>query len=71
MKLLMRPALKAFFVKNGHDREDSKPVNENIGLKNVRRQLELMYNDFSLTTNNLARTFIVDLNINLNGNGKV
>lgn len=71
----IRVELKAgqllFFVKNSHDREDGKPVNENIGLRNVRRQLELMYNDFSLNTTNLAQTFLVDLKIDLNSNGKI
>ena len=71
IKVELKEGQLAFYVKNSHDREEGKPVNENIGLKNVRRQLELMYNDFSLTTSNLARTFIVDLNINLNGNGKI
>jgi hypothetical protein len=71
IKVELKEGQLAFYVKNSHDRDESKPVNENIGLKNVRRQLELMYNDFTLTTSNLARTFIVDLNINLNGNGKI
>ena len=60
-----------FYVKNSHEHEPGAPVNENIGLSNVRRQLELMYNDFTLNACNLERTFIVDLNINLNSDGKI
>ncbi|HEY4325705.1 MAG TPA: histidine kinase [Mucilaginibacter sp.] len=60
-----------FYVKNGHEHEVINPVNEKIGLSNVRRQLELMYKDFSLTARNLAQTFTVDLRINLYSNGKI
>jgi two-component system LytT family sensor kinase len=61
----------SFYVMNSHDNEPGAPVNENIGLKNVRRQLELMYNDFTLNACNLERNFIVDLDINLNSDGKI
>lgn len=60
-----------FYVMNSHENEPGAPVNENIGLRNVRRQLELMYNEFTLNACNLERTFIVDLTINLNSNGKI
>ena len=60
-----------FYVKNSHENEPGAPISENIGLSNVRRQLELMYKDFTLKACNLERTFIVDLNINLNSNGKI
>ncbi len=71
VKVELKEGQLNFFVKNSHDREDNKPVNENIGLSNVRRQLELMYDDFSLTTRDVGQTFIVDLKINLNSNGKI
>lgn len=61
----------SFYVMNSHENEPGAPVNENIGLSNVRRQLELMYNEFTLNACNLERTFIVDLTINLNSNGKI
>ena len=60
-----------FVVKNDHDHDKNSPINENIGLSNVRRQLELMYTDFSLNVINLEQTFIVDLKINLHSNGKI
>jgi len=61
----------SFYVMNSHENEPGAPVNENIGLRNVRRQLELMYSEFTLNACNLERTFIVDLTINLNSNGKI
>ena len=61
----------SFYVMNSHENEPGAPVNANIGLRNVRRQLELMYNEFTLNACNLERTFIVDLIINLNSNGKI
>ena len=71
IKVELKEGQLSFFVKNSHESEESKPVIEKIGLSNVRRQLELMYHDFSLTTRSLAQTFIVDLNVNLNRNGKI
>jgi two-component system LytT family sensor kinase len=71
IKVQLKEGQLVFFVKNSHEGEESKPVIEKIGLSNVRRQLELMYHDFSLTTRSLAQTFIVDLNVNLNKNGKI
>jgi two-component system LytT family sensor kinase len=71
VKVELKEGQLTFFVRNSHDRDDSKPINESIGLSNVRRQLELMYNEFSLTTQNLARSFVVDLEINLKGNGNI
>ena len=71
IKIELKEGQLAFFVKNSHEGEENKPVIEKIGLSNVRRQLELMYHDFSLTTRSLAQTFIVDLNVNLNKNGKI
>lgn len=40
-------------------------VRENIGLSNIRRQLELQYTDYSLTINQLETEFVTKLNINL------
>lgn len=52
-------------VKNSKER-NALPVDcGGIGLKNVRRQLELTYNDFSLDVKNEEHLFQVDLEINL------
>ncbi len=61
----------AFLVKNSHSNSGDGQIKENIGLKNVRRQLELTYSDFTLNITNLEQTFLVDLKINLNSNGKL
>ena len=71
IKVELKEGQLTFFVKNSHDRKDGDTVNENIGLSNVRRQLELVYKDFSLTTRSPDQTFIVDLKINLNSNGNI
>ena len=59
-----------FTVENTHNLGNGQ-ITEHIGLKNVRRQLELTYADFSLNITNLERTFLVGLKINLNSNGKL
>lgn len=51
-------------VKNSTEQTESF-AKENIGLSNLRRQLELLFTDYSLTTKNNERTFIVSLTINL------
>lgn len=40
-------------------------INERIGLSNLRRQLELLYTDYSLTLQQQSSRFIATLNINL------
>ena len=55
-----------FVVRNSTDQslEDSGPK-ENIGLSNLRRQLELLYADFSLTVKQEQSKFTATLKINL------
>nr|WP_237487894.1 histidine kinase [Hufsiella arboris] len=59
-----------FLIQNSHDKEQTQ-VHEKIGLSNVRRQLELMYREFSLNIENLAGTFNVNLWINLNSHAAI
>jgi two-component system, LytTR family, sensor kinase len=40
-------------------------VKENIGLSNLRRQLQLLYTDYNLSVKQEPSTFIATLNINL------
>jgi two-component system, LytTR family, sensor kinase len=54
-----------FFVENTKDDTGETGVTENIGLSNVRRQLELMYNEHTLQVENKKDRFIVNLTINL------
>lgn len=56
----------AFFVKNStEDPSSDRIVKENIGLSNLRRQLELLYTDFSLAVQQGDYIFTADLKINL------
>ena len=62
---LNRKQLK-FIVKNSVEApEASGPVKENIGLSNLRRQLELLYKEYSLVVDRNPAEFIATLEINL------
>ena len=55
-----------FTVKNSTEPADPNfTVRENIGLSNLRRQLELLYSDYNLTVEQKATVFIANLKINL------
>jgi LytS/YehU family sensor histidine kinase len=56
----------AFYVKNSvDDFSGDGRVKENIGLSNLRRQLELLYTDYNLTVQQLNAVFTATLKINL------
>jgi len=56
----------AFFVKNSTDDLPGEgKVKENIGLSNLRRQLELLYTDCNLSVQQLGAEFTATLKINL------
>lgn len=52
-------------VKNSRERSAPQADHDGIGLKNVRRQLELTYSDFSLNVKNEEHLFEVQLEIDL------
>jgi two-component system, LytTR family, sensor kinase len=55
-----------FVVKNSTtENADGQDIKENIGLSNLRRQLELLYKDYNLSVQQEASIFIVTLKINL------
>jgi len=55
-----------FFVKNSTEKfAEERSVKENIGLSNLRRQLELLYSDFNLATRQDESSFSATLKINL------
>lgn len=54
-----------FVVKNSSDTADTDMVKENIGLSNLRRQLELLYTDYKLSVNQEQGDFCAQLKINL------
>lgn len=53
-----------FIVKNSSDAVGGS-VNENIGLSNLRRQLELLYTEYDLSVQPTGSMFIATLKINL------
>lgn len=54
-----------FIVKNSADTSGERNVKENIGLSNLRRQLELLYKDYDLSIQPGASDFTATLKINL------
>ncbi|MES2893083.1 MAG: histidine kinase [Bacteroidota bacterium] len=64
--LLVKKKQLRFVVKNSTDLSASSDhIRENIGLSNLRRQLELLYTDFKLTVHQESEQFTATLNINL------
>ena len=60
-----------FVVKNSvEDFQGERNVKENIGLSNLRRQLELLYSDYQLFTQQIQKMFTATLIINLSSNVK-
>lgn len=53
-----------FIVKNSAE-TSGEPIKENIGLSNLRRQLELLYNDYNLSVQQANSEFTAILKINL------
>ncbi len=56
-----------------NSKSPGKPANykENIGINNLRKQLELLFSDYQLAIENREKTFFVYLSINLNSYAKV
>jgi sensor histidine kinase YesM len=54
-----------FIIENSKDENGERTITENIGLANVRRQLELMYPEHTLEMENGKEQFKVTLNLNL------
>ena len=64
--LSIRNRLLLFVIKNSSERSAANDgVKENIGLSNLRRQLELLYTGYSLTVEQTASIFTTTLKINL------
>lgn len=64
--LSVKMRLLTFFVKNSTEEfPDETTVKENIGLSNLRRQLELLYSDYNLSTQKSGSVFTATLKINL------
>jgi two-component system, LytTR family, sensor kinase len=64
--LSVNKRLLTFIVKNSTDPSSEQPgIKENIGLSNLRRQLELLYTDYNLTVQPGGAAFTATLKINL------
>jgi len=64
--LSVNKRILTFIVKNSTESSgEQQEVKENIGLSNLRRQLELLYTDYTLSVKPGASEFITTLKINL------
>jgi len=54
-----------FYIENSKEANKTDEIVDSIGLGNVKRQLELMYRDYSLDVQNETELFRVTLNVNL------
>ena len=64
--LSIRNRMLNFVVKNSSETSSaSEPIKENIGLTNLRRQLQLLYTDYNLSVQQNGSTFTSVLKINL------
>ena len=64
--LSVKNRLLAFIVKNSTEKfHGEQGVKENIGLSNLRRQLELLYTDYNLSVQQDESVFTASLKINL------
>ena len=66
--IILQDGWLTFVVINSKDKDDAEKVYEKIGMGNVRRQLELLYNEFKLEPENSKNIFKINLSINLNKN---
>ena len=60
-----------FNIENTKENNDNQTVQENIGLSNVKRQLELMYKDYDMQVQHENSFFKVHLTINLKDHAKI
>jgi two-component system, LytTR family, sensor kinase len=63
--LSIRQKQLSFVVKNSSETIEDQNIKENIGLSNLRRQMELLYKDYSLTVKQAGSEFKAILEINL------
>ena len=71
IQVKLQQGILAFNIENTKESDGSMEIKDNIGLRNVRRQLELMYKEYDLQINNQPHIFRVGLTINLNSYAKV
>ena len=67
----LKNSILNFNIENTMEDIKKEHENENIGLSNVRRQLELMYKDYALDVQNNSAFFKVCLTINLKSHATI
>ena len=70
LELQLQDGILKFMVKNTKENNVSQCENTNIGMQNVRRQLELLYKEYDMQVINEKSVFIVLLTINLESYAK-
>jgi two-component system LytT family sensor kinase len=65
LDMKLQDSIVIFYIENTKESSVNNDVCENIGLTNVRRQLELLYKDHEVSVQNEASLFKVSLKINL------
>jgi sensor histidine kinase YesM len=70
IELILQNGRLTFTIENTKEKAASNGVNENIGLTNVKRQLELLYPGYSMQVNNEDALFSVSLFLNLKAHEK-
>ena len=60
-----------FDIENTKESNTTNEVTENIGLKNVKRQLELMYKEYHILVKSEPTIFKVSLTVNLKNDAKL
>lgn len=69
--LRLQQGVLTFLVENSKENGNGSAITDNIGLSNVRRQLELMYKDYKLDVQDQQNRFKVHLTINLDSHAKI
>jgi two-component system LytT family sensor kinase len=67
----MRSGRLNFAIENTREVCDKAAHNGNIGLANAKRQIELLYTDYTLDVEDKKELFKVNLQINLHSHGKI
>jgi LytS/YehU family sensor histidine kinase len=69
--LKLKQGRLSFQIENSKENGNADTVKDSIGLSNVRRQLELMYKEYSMEVKNGSDLFKVQLTINLDSHAKI
>jgi len=71
IEILLKNGQLHFFIENTIENDKPRLSVNSIGLKNMKRQLELMYREYDLKVKHEGQKFAVNININLNSYGKI